>query len=90
MFTQIENRTVAPSLLEDIFTFEDAFMVRSGLNTLKKKFGSGKICMSRSTCQYNAPIMTGKGGKARKQTTYYPPYYTSVYGRGQALFAQVK
>lgn len=36
MFTQIENRTVALSLLEDIFTFEDAFMVRSGLKTLKK------------------------------------------------------
>jgi alpha-N-arabinofuranosidase len=32
-----------------------------------------------------APIMTETGGPAWKQTTYYPLYYASTYGRGDAL-----
>ena len=32
-----------------------------------------------------APIMTETGGKAWKQTIYYPFYYTSIHGRGTAL-----
>jgi alpha-N-arabinofuranosidase len=32
-----------------------------------------------------APIMTEPGGPAWKQTTYYPYYFASIFGRGTAL-----
>jgi alpha-L-arabinofuranosidase len=37
-----------------------------------------------------APIMTEPGGGAWRQTTYYPYFFASVYGRGEALQLSVK
>lgn len=87
---QIEPWTVAPPLLEDIYTFEDALLVGSMLNTLIKHSDRVKIACLAQLVNVIAPIMTEKGGKAWKQTIYYPFYYTSVYGRGQALYAPVE
>ena len=36
-----------------------------------------------------APIMTENGGPAWKQTIYYPLYFASLYGRGDALAVAV-
>ena len=37
-----------------------------------------------------APIMTEPGGAAWRQTIYYPYYFASVFGRGEALQLSVK
>ena len=76
---------LAPPLLEDIYTFEDVLMVGCALNTFIRRSDVVKIAAIAQLVNVIAPIMTEKGGKAWKQTTYYPFYYASVYGRGTAL-----
>ena len=81
---------LAPPLLEDIYNFEDVLMVGSALNTFIRRSDVVKIAAIAQLVNVIAPIMTEKGGKAWKQTTYYPFYYASVYGRGTALNLVVK
>ncbi|MCU9615126.1 alpha-N-arabinofuranosidase [Caldibacillus lycopersici] len=82
---KIEPWSVAPALLEDIYTFEDALLVGSILNTLLKHSDRVKVACMAQLVNVIAPIMTETGGGAWKQTIFYPYYYTSVYGRGTAL-----
>ena len=82
---QMEKWTVAPPLLEDIYTFEDALLVGCLLITLLKNCDRVKIACLAQLVNVIAPIMTQKGGKAWAQTIYYPFLYTSRYGRGTAL-----
>ena len=81
---------LAPPLLEDIYNFEDVLMVGCALNTFIRRSDVVKIAAIAQLVNVIAPIMTEKGGKAWKQTTYYPFYYASVYGRGTALNLVVK
>ena len=76
---------LAPPLLEDIYNFEDALMVGCALNTFIRRSDVVKIAAIAQLVNVIAPIMTEKGGTAWKQTTYYPFYYASRYGRGTAL-----
>lgn len=82
---KIEPWSIAPSLLEDVYTFEDALLVGSMLNTIIRHSDRIKIAAMAQLINAIAPIMTETGGRAWKQTTFYPYYYTSVYGRGVAL-----
>ncbi|GAB3058993.1 arabinosylfuranosidase ArfA [Virgibacillus ainsalahensis] len=82
---QIEPWSIAPSQLEDVYTFEDALLVGSMLNTLLKHSDRVKIACMAQLVNVIAPIMTETGGGIWKQTIFYPYYYTSVYGRGKAL-----
>lgn len=82
---KIEPWSIAPPQLEDIYTFEDALLVGTMLNTLLKHSDRVKIACMAQLVNVIAPIMTETGGSAWKQTIFYPYYYTSVYGRGKAL-----
>lgn len=82
---QIEHWIQAPPRLEDIYNFEDALLVGGLLISLLKHSDRVKMACLAQLVNVIAPIMTQVGGKAWKQTIYYPFYYTSVYGRGTAL-----
>ena len=79
------NWAKAPSLLEDAYNFEDVLLVGCALNTFIRRSDRVRIACIAQLVNVIAPIMTQTGGPAWKQTTYYPYYYASLYGRGDAL-----
>jgi alpha-N-arabinofuranosidase len=80
---------VAPALLEDIYNFEDVLVVGCCLNTFIRRADRVKVACIAQLVNVIAPIMTENGGPAWKQTTYYPLYYASLYGRGESLAVTV-
>ena len=76
---------VAPPMLEDHYTFEDALLVGLMLMTLIKHADRVKMACLAQLVNVIAPIMTEKDGNAWRQTIYYPFLHASKYGRGQAL-----
>jgi alpha-N-arabinofuranosidase len=76
---------VAPPLLEDAYTFEDALLVGCMLITLIKNADRVKIACLAQLVNVIAPIMTEIGGGSWKQTIFYPFLHASLYGRGIAL-----
>ncbi|HUX49634.1 MAG TPA: alpha-N-arabinofuranosidase [Spirochaetia bacterium] len=83
--TKIDPWTVAPHLLEDVYNFEDALLVGLMLITLLKHSDRVKIACLAQLVNVIAPIMTDKGGKAWRQTIFYPIMQASTFGRGVAL-----
>lgn len=76
----------APALLEDIYTFEDALLVGLMLITLLKHADRVKIACMAQLVNVIAPIMTeADGGRAWRQTIFYPFLHASKYGRGTVL-----
>lgn len=75
----------APSLLEDIYTFEDALVVGCMLITFLKHADRLKMACMAQLVNVIAPIMTEVGGGICRQTTFYPLLHASKYGRGTAL-----
>jgi alpha-N-arabinofuranosidase len=80
---------VAPALLEDVYNFEDVLVVGCILNTFIRRADRVKVACIAQLVNVIAPIMTENGGPAWVQTTYYPLYYASLYGRGEALSVAV-
>ena len=80
----------APRLLEDIYNFEDVLQVGCILNTFIRRSDVVKIACIAQLVNVIAPIMTEPMGAAWRQTTYYPYYFASRYGRGEALHLGVK
>ncbi len=80
---------VAPHLLEDIYTYEDA--IANGLALIKfmKHADRVKIACLAQLVNVIAPIMTDKDGKAWRQTIFYPFLHASLYGRGTAIMPSV-
>ncbi|MCD7887608.1 MAG: alpha-N-arabinofuranosidase [Clostridiales bacterium] len=76
---------IAPPLLEDVYTFEDALLVGLMLITLIKHADRVKMACLAQLVNVIAPIMTEKDGTAWRQTIYYPYLHASKYGRGVAL-----
>ena len=77
---------VAPPLLEDIYTFEDALVVGALMITLLRHADRVKMACLAQLVNVIAPVMTEQGGgKAWRQTIYYPFMLTSRYGRGTVL-----
>lgn len=84
--TQNHPWQVAPPMLEDIYTFEDALLVGLMLITLLKHADRVKIACLAQLVNVIAPVMTeADGGGAWKQTIFYPFMHASMYGRGVAL-----
>jgi len=79
----------APPLLEEVYNFEDVLLLGCILNTFIRRADRVKIACIAQLINVIAPIMTETGGPAWKQTTYYPLYFASLYGRGEALAAMV-
>lgn len=77
---------VGPVLLEDIYTFEDALLVGLMLIVLLKHADRVKMACMAQLVNVIAPIMSeAGGGKAWKQTIFYPFMHASKYGRGVVL-----
>ena len=75
----------APALLEDAYNFEDVLQVGCILNTFIRRADVVKIGCIAQLVNVIAPIMTEPGGRAWRQTIYYPYLFASLYGRGEAL-----
>jgi alpha-N-arabinofuranosidase len=86
---KVEKWTVAPPLLEDIYTFEDALVAGCLLITLLRHCDRVKIACLAQLVNVIAPIMTETGGRAWAQTIYHPFRDASRYGRGTALNCRV-
>jgi alpha-N-arabinofuranosidase len=84
-----ERWVEAPPRLEDIYTMEDALAVGCMLITLLKNAGRVKIACLAQLVNVIAPIMTESGGKAWRQTIFYPFAHASQYGRGTVLCGPV-
>ncbi|SDZ48119.1 alpha-N-arabinofuranosidase [Evansella caseinilytica] len=82
---QIEPWSIAPPQLEDVYNFEDALLVGSMLMTFLRHSDRVKIACMAQLINVIAPIMTETGGRAWKQTIFYPYAHVSAYGRGVAL-----
>jgi alpha-N-arabinofuranosidase len=80
----------APRLLEDIYNFEDVLQVGCIINTFIRRSDIVRIACIAQLVNVIAPIMTEPGGAAWRQTTYYPYYFASIFGRGTALNLAVK
>ena len=80
---------VAPPLLEDVYTFEDALVVGCLLITLLKHADRVKIACLAQLVNVIAPIMTENGGKAWAQTIFWPFLQASAHARGKAMQTRV-
>jgi alpha-N-arabinofuranosidase len=79
------NWRKAPPILEDAYDFDDVILVGCALNTFIRRSDRVRIACIAQLVNVIAPIMTENGGSAWKQTIYYPLYFASKYGRGDAL-----
>lgn len=83
--SRLEPWSIAPYLLEDVYTFEDALLVGSLLITFLKHADRVKMASMAQLVNVIAPIMTEANGRAWRQTIFYPYLHASKYGRGCAL-----
>lgn len=77
--------TVAPRLLEDVYTVTDAVVVGSLLITLLSRCDRVTAACLAQLVNVIGPIMTEPGGPAWRQTTFFPFAHASKYGRGRVL-----
>lgn len=75
----------ANPVAQDIFTFEDALLFGCLMITLLKNSDRVKIACLAQIVNVLGPIVTEKGGKAWRQSIFYPFMQVSNYGRGTAL-----
>ena len=80
----------APAILEDIYNFEDVLQVGCILNTFIRRSDVVRIACIAQLVNVIAPIMTEPMGAAWRNTIFYPYYFASRYGRGEALRLSVK
>ena len=83
--SEIEKWIEARPLLEDIYTMEDALVVGCTLITFLKNADRVKIACLAQLVNVIAPIMTEPGGKAWRQTIFFPFMHASAWGRGKVL-----
>jgi len=82
---KVDKWSVAPAILEDVYTFEDALVVGCMLITLQNNCDRVKMACLAQLVNVIAPIMTENGGAAWAQTIFYPFMYSSLNGRGIVL-----
>ncbi len=87
--TEPKKWITARPIEEELYNFADALLVGSMMTTLINNSDTVKIACLAQLVNTIAPIMTEPQGRAWVQSTYYPFFYTSQYGRGTALKADV-
>jgi alpha-N-arabinofuranosidase len=75
---------VAPRLLEDVYSFEDALVAGCMLITFLRHADRVKMACMAQLVNVIAPIMAEEEGVCR-QTTFYPFLHVSRFGRGSSL-----
>lgn len=87
---QVKPWTVAPPVLEDIYTLEDALLVGCLLITLLRHADRVRIACIAQLVNVIAPIMARSGGSAWRQTIFFPFLHVSRFGRGTVLQMSVQ
>ena len=82
---EIPDWSVAPPIVEDDYTVEDALVVGGMLITLLNHCDRVKIACLAQVVNVIAPIMTVTGGPAWRQTIFHPFAQASRFGRGSVL-----
>jgi alpha-L-arabinofuranosidase len=84
-----EGWPVAPPILEEIYTMEDALAFGGACISLLNHADRVKCACLAQLVNVIAPIMTETGGGAWRQTIFYPFQHMSRHGRGRVLKGQV-
>ncbi len=85
-----EGWPVAPPILEEIYTMEDALAFGGACISLLNHADRVKVACLAQLVNAIAPIMTETGGGAWRQTIFFPFAHMSRFGRGSVLRAQVE
>ena len=85
-----EGWPVAPPILEEIYTMEDALVFGGACISLLNHADRIKTACLAQLVNVIAPIMTETGGPAWRQTIFFPFAQMSRLGRGRVLRAQVE
>ena len=85
-----EGWPVAPSILEEIYTMEDALAFGGACISLLNHADRVKCACLAQLVNVIAPIMTETGGPAWRQTIFYPFAQMSRFGRGRVLRTKVE
>ena len=80
-----EDWAEAPRLLEDNYSVTDAVVVGSLLIALLRHADRVKVACQAQLVNVIAPIATVPGGRAWRQTVFFPFAQASRYGRGTVL-----
>jgi alpha-N-arabinofuranosidase len=81
----MERWRVAPPLLEDLYTFEDALVVGCMLITLLRHADRVKIACQAQLVNVIGLVRTEEGGPAWRQTIFHPFAQTARLARGTSL-----
>ena len=84
-----EGWPVAPPILEEIYSMEDALAFGGACISLLNHADRVKSACLAQLVNVIAPIMTETGGPAWRQTIFHPFAQMSRFGRGKVLRAQV-
>jgi alpha-N-arabinofuranosidase len=84
-----EPWTIAPRLLEDVYSVADAVVVGSLLITLLRRSDRVRSASMAQLVNVIAPIMTQPGGAAWRQTIFFPFATTSRLAAGDVLRASI-
>jgi alpha-L-arabinofuranosidase len=85
-----EGWPVAPSILEEIYTMEDALAFGGACISLLNHADRVKCACLAQLVNVIAPIMTETGGPAWRQTIFYPFAQMSRFGRGRVLRSKIE
>ncbi len=85
-----ENWPVAPEILEEVYTMEDALAFGGACISLLNHADRVKCACLAQLVNAIAPIMTETGGPAWRQTIFHPFAHMSNFGRGRVLRAEVE
>ena len=85
-----EGWPVAPPILEEVYTMEDALVFGGACISLLNHADRVKAACLAQLVNVIAPIMTETGGPAWRQTIFHPFAQVSRHGRGRVLRARVE
>ena len=83
------NWPVAPEVLEEIYSMEDALAFGGACISLLNHADRVKVACLAQLVNVIAPIMTQTGGPAWRQTIFHPFAQISRFGRGRVLRAEI-
>jgi len=84
-----EGWPVAPDILEEVYTMEDALAFGGACISLLNHADRVKCACLAQLVNVIAPIMTETGGPAWRQTIFWPFAQWSNHGRGRVLRAEI-
>jgi alpha-N-arabinofuranosidase len=85
-----EGWPAAPSILEEIYTMEDALAFGGACISLLNHADRVKCACLAQLVNVIAPIMTETGGPAWRQTIFHPFAQASRFGRGNVLRTRIE